>query len=143
MNNPSNPRVAIYARSSSDSNPEASIEAQVRACRDHVRRNGGVVDESLVFTDVGVGGAGTSRHGLQSVMGLADGKPAPVDVVVTQDLSRIARDVADLAHVRERLEQGGVALRAVNDGDNDTSSPGHGCADEAPSTSSIATEKRK
>ena len=55
--------VAIYARYSSDKQSEASIEDQVRRCREHIERSGGDPDRALVFSDYGISGASLQRPG--------------------------------------------------------------------------------
>ena len=54
-------RAAIYARYSSDNQREASIEDQVRICRDRIEREGWTLVE--VYSDAAVSGATTLRPG--------------------------------------------------------------------------------
>jgi site-specific DNA recombinase len=112
-------RVAIYARYSSDKQSEASIEDQVRRCRDHVALAGGDPDAAQVFTDYAVSGASLHRSGFEALMRAVDA--GAVEAIVTEDISRISRDLADSAHLFKRLQFARVPLIGVADG-IDTSS---------------------
>lgn len=114
--NLSGARVAIYARYSSDNQREASIDDQVRRCREFVERAGGVVDPNLVFADHAVSGASLQRPAFEKLMSLVNAKRREVDVVVTEDLSRVTRDFADAASVFKQLQYIGVPLLGVADG---------------------------
>lgn len=107
-------RIAVYARYSSANQREASLEDQVRRCREHVERHGGAVDEAMVFTDAAVSGASLQRAGFEAMMALIDRRA--VDVVVTEDISRISRDLADGAALFKRLQYLDVPLIGVADG---------------------------
>ena len=48
-------KAAIYARYSSDNQSEASIEDQVRNCRDHLEREGWSL--SQIYSDAAISGA--------------------------------------------------------------------------------------
>jgi DNA invertase Pin-like site-specific DNA recombinase len=114
-------RVAVYARYSSQLQREASIEDQVRRCTQHVTDHGGTVQADLVFTDSAVSGTSMHRPAFERMMNLVDAKPAKVDVIVTEDMSRISRDFADAAHIFQKLRYLEVPLVGVADG-VDTSS---------------------
>src|SRR5262245_24861022 len=103
-------RVAIYARYSSDKQSETSIDDQVRRCRDHAARCGGTVPQDLVFADYAISGAVANRPGLEKLMALATARPRKLDVILTEDVSRVSRDLADGADIFRRLQFAGVAL---------------------------------
>ncbi len=64
-------RAAIYARYSSDLQSAASIEDQIRICRECVERDGGTVVET--YTDFAISGSALrTRAGMQAL--LADGR---------------------------------------------------------------------
>ena len=81
-------RAAIYARYSSDLQSAASIEDQVRLCRERLDNE----DWTLVQTDANraISGASLLRPGLQGL--LEDARAARVDVVVAEVLDRLSRD---------------------------------------------------
>lgn len=112
-------RVAVYARFSSDRQNEASIEEQVARCRRFVEERGGALADDLTFADFAVSGASLDRPGFEALMRAVDGRR--VDAVVTEDVSRISRDVADAAAVFKQLQYLRVPLLGVGDG-IDTSS---------------------
>jgi site-specific DNA recombinase len=107
-------RVAIYARYSTDRQSETSIEDQVRRAREVITRAGGDPGKALVFPDVAVSGASMVRPGLEAMMqAVNDGH---LDVIVTEDISRISRDLADSAQIFKHLQFAGVPLIGISDG---------------------------
>jgi site-specific DNA recombinase len=120
--NLSGKNIAIYARFSSSNQREASVEDQVRVCSDHIVRAGGAVRDDLVFFDKAVSGSSLGRPGFERMMALVTAKPARIDVIVCEDLSRITRDVEDSASLFKRLQYLAVPLIGVSDGMN-TSNP--------------------
>jgi site-specific DNA recombinase len=111
-------RVAIYARYSSDKQSETSIEDQVRRARDAIAHAGGDPDRATVFSDSAISGASLDRPGFQQLMKAV--KDEKVDVILTEDVSRISRDVGDSAQFFKRLQFLGVPLVSLADG-TDTS----------------------
>ena len=72
-------RAAIYARYSSDLQREASIEDQVRLCREGVVQMGGEV--AGVYTDAAISGSHLqNRPGIQSLLDAARAHPCPFDL---------------------------------------------------------------
>ncbi len=109
-------RVALYARFSSANQRESSIDDQFRRCREYVVARGGSVAEDLVFSDSAVSGASLRRPGFERMMALVEARQ--VDTIVTEDISRISRDLADSASLFKRLQYMRVELRGVADGIN-------------------------
>ena len=107
-------RVAIYARYSSDRQSEASIEDQVRRARDAIKRAGGDPDKAEVFADFAISGSTLQRPGFEQMMKAVQEKR--VDILVTEDVSRISRDFADAAGIFKRLQFVGVPLIGLSDG---------------------------
>ena len=87
--------VAIYARFSTSNQREASIEDQVRRCRQYVERAGGRVCDEFIFPDMAISGASLARPGFERMMEFAERTPRPFVAIVTEDLSRISRDLHD------------------------------------------------
>jgi DNA invertase Pin-like site-specific DNA recombinase len=108
--------IAIYARYSTSNQREASIEDQVRRCREYVVRGGGNVRDEHLFLDMAISGASLVRPGFEAMMDLASKRPPPFAAIVTEDLSRISRDFADSASVFRRLKYLDVPLIGVDDG---------------------------
>jgi DNA invertase Pin-like site-specific DNA recombinase len=109
-------RVAIYARYSSQLQRESSIEDQVRRCVAFIVEQGGSVDKELVFSDAAVSGSSLQRPGFEKLMRLAEARPAKIDTIVTEDMSRMSRDFADSADIFRRLNYARVQLVGVADG---------------------------
>lgn len=106
--------VGIYARYSSQLQNERSIEDQVRRCRDYVSQQGGDPDSVQIFADYAVSGSSLDRRGFESLMSAAS--KHEIKVIVTEDLSRISRDIADSANVYKQLQYFGVPLIGIADG---------------------------
>ena len=114
-------RIAIYARFSSDSQREASIEDQVRRCREYIARGGGDPVAAIVYADHAISGSSLDRPSFEQLMLAVE--RGDIDLIVTEDLSRISRDTADSATVFKKLQFYGVALLSIGDG-IDTSAKG-------------------
>ena len=106
-------RAAIYARYSSDLQSAASIEDQVRMCRERAAQEGWEVVE--VYADLAIsGGHLKSRAGMQALM--ADARAGRLDVVLAEALDRISRDQEDIAAIYKRLGHADVALVTLAEG---------------------------
>jgi DNA invertase Pin-like site-specific DNA recombinase len=106
-------RVALYARYSSDSQRDASIEDQLRQGRDYAERQGWIVVES--YTDRAISGASLIRPGIQQLM--VDVQCRQFDVVLSEALDRISRDQEDVAAVYKRMRFAGVRLVTLSEGE--------------------------
>ena len=107
-------RVAIYARYSTDLQNETSIDDQARRAREAIARAGGDPSKALVFPDYAISGGSMQRPGLEALLRAVEEKR--VDVVLTEDVSRISRDMGDAAHIFKRLQFAGVPLIGLSDG---------------------------
>jgi DNA invertase Pin-like site-specific DNA recombinase len=104
---------AIYSRFSSDLQKDRSIEDQVALCRAYAERNG--VEIVLTFEDRARSGASVfGRPGLGRLMDAA--RDRAFDVLIVEELDRIARDQEDLAGIFKRLSFLGIEIRAVHSG---------------------------
>lgn len=113
--------VALYARYSSDLQRPASIDDQLRRCREYVERHGGQVRSELLFSDAARSGASLDRGGFERMMRAV--RERRVDAIVVEDMSRMSRDLADSATIFRELQYLGVTLVGVADG-VDTSGKG-------------------
>lgn len=103
-------RVAAYARYSSDSQREASLEDQLRNCREFAARQGWPAPE--VFSDSAITGARTDRPGYRKLIDRAH----EFAVVLVDDLTRLGRDNVELQMVLRRLKFAGGRVIAIADG---------------------------
>ncbi len=106
-------RVAIYARFSTEMQREASIEDQIRLCRERADREGWRIVET--FTDRAISGASMLRPGLQ---GLIDGATVGrFEIILAEALDRLSRDQADIAALYKRLSFAGVQIVTLSEGE--------------------------
>src|SRR5580765_6955107 len=101
-------RTAVYARYSSDRQSPASIQDQVRKCRECAAERQWDFQEGHIYTDEAVSGAGADRPGLLKLMAAAGQQPRPFDVLLVDDTSRLSRNMGDVARLAERLKFDGV-----------------------------------
>ncbi len=107
-------RAAIYARYSSDLQSEASIDDQVRLCKERAELDGMTVTD--VFTDYAIsGGAIRNRPGMLSLMDAA--KQGDFDMVIAEALDRISRDQEDIAAIYKRLSHADVRIVTLSEGE--------------------------
>jgi DNA invertase Pin-like site-specific DNA recombinase len=110
-------RTACYARFSSDLQRETSLEDQIRGCREYVDCHGFTWQDDQTYTDAAVSGASIEgRAGLQALLAAAASSPRPFDVVLVDDSSRVARDLADALRVLQRLRFAGVRVVYISQG---------------------------
>jgi len=106
-------RAAIYARFSSDLQNEKSCEDQISYCESWAERQGMFVVAS--FADEAVSGASAlNRPRLAGLLRMAREKR--FDVLVCEDLDRLARKQADLHRIRDELTFLGIRIMTVSDG---------------------------
>ncbi|MEQ8694527.1 MAG: recombinase family protein [Gammaproteobacteria bacterium] len=105
-------RAAIYARYSSDNQRAASIEDQVRLCKEHMTAQGWTLTQT--YTDAATSGASLIRPGIQAL--IEDAMLNRFDVIVTEALDRVSRDQADIAGLYKRLSFSGVRLQTLAEG---------------------------
>ncbi|WP_376871008.1 recombinase family protein [Albirhodobacter sp. R86504] len=105
-------RSVIYARFSTDMQRDASIEDQIRSCREHAARQGlEVVD---VYSDKAISGASLMRSGIQKL--LRDAQMSAFDVVLSEGLDRLSRNQADIASIYQKLQFRDVVIETVSEG---------------------------
>ena len=107
-------RVAFYARYSSDNQREASIEDQLRICREQAKREKWKIVGT--YKDAGISGASMIlRPGIQAL--LQDAQAGQFDIVLAEALDRISRDQADVATFYKHLKFAGVPIVTLSEGE--------------------------
>jgi site-specific DNA recombinase len=106
-------RTVIYARYSSDLQREASIEDQVRLCREWIGREGWRYLHA--YTDRAISGSSTFRPGYQQL--LQDAANGEFDIIVAEALDRLSRDLEDIAGLFKRLRFAGIRLFTLAEGE--------------------------
>ncbi len=107
-------KAAIYARYSSENQRPESIDDQISACRKLAAARGYTVDDGQIYTDVATSGARKDRTGLNAL--LRAGEQHEFEVVLIDDLSRLARNTLLMLSVLEELRFNGVRVLSVADG---------------------------
>ncbi len=107
-------RAVIYARYSSDLQSPASIEDQVRLCRERIEDENDTVIE--IYADYALsGGSLRNRPRMQAL--LAEAKGGKFDYVVAEALDRVSRDQEDVAAIYKRLRHAEVRLFTLAEGE--------------------------
>src|SRR5579859_6723586 len=109
-------KAAIYTRFSSDRQREASSEDQARNCRRRLEEEGWQLAEH--YKDEGISGATAARPAYQAMLRAASA--GAFDVLLVDDLSRLARDSIEQERAIRRLEFQGRRVIAVSDGYDST-----------------------
>ena len=104
-------RAAIYARFSTDMQRDASIDDQVRSCREFAAKQGMEVVE--VYSDRAISGASLMRSGMQKM--LRDAEAQSFDVVLSEAMDRLSRNQADIASVFQRFQFRGVMIETLSE----------------------------
>ncbi|MGC9272149.1 recombinase family protein, partial [Acidiphilium sp.] len=106
-------RTALYARFSSDQQSAASIEDQLRLCREYAARQGWTIVDS--YADRAISGASLLRPGIQELM--ADAARGRFDVVLAEGMDRLSRDQEDIAALFKRLSFASIRIVTLGEGD--------------------------
>lgn len=106
-------KVAVYARYSSDHQRDASIADQLRVCRLRAAGQGWDVIEE--YTDHGISGASLLRPGIQALM--MDAAQGRFDIVLSEAIDRISRDQEDIAGFFKRMNNRGVKIVTLSEGE--------------------------
>ena len=106
-------RVAIYARYSSDNQRDASIEDQVRICRERAESEGWHLFNC--YSDHAASGASLLRPGIQML--LSDAIAGKFDTIIAEALDRLSRDQEDIAGIFKRLSFAGVKIITLSEGE--------------------------
>ena len=105
-------RAVIYARYSSDTQREASIEDQFEVCRRYIARQGWTL--VTTYDDRAISGASRFRPGFQKL--LLDAKAGAFDVMVCEAIDRLGRKLADVADFFDQLSFHRVQVHATQIG---------------------------
>jgi DNA invertase Pin-like site-specific DNA recombinase len=108
------PKVALYARYSTDNQSVVSIEDQFRICQEHAGRERWQVVGT--YHDAAISGASVIlRPGVQSL--LQDAQRGRFDIVLAEALDRVSRDQADVATLFKHLRFAGVQIVTLAEGE--------------------------
>lgn len=108
-------RCAAYARFSSDLQRLASIEDQLRECRDLAAdREFEFLEEFVRFDEAKTGKTIVGRGGLEDLVRLAGQNPRPFDRILFDDTSRLGRNLTDTLRLVDIFTYFGVVLHFVS-----------------------------
>ena len=105
-------RAVIYARYSSDLQSDASIEDQVRVCKNLIDQNQWTFVQT--YSDHGISGASHLRPGYQQL--LADARSGNFQVVVSESIDRISRDQEHIAAFHKAMSFAGIDVITASEG---------------------------
>jgi site-specific DNA recombinase len=103
-------RAAVYARFSSDLQRSTSLDDQIGVARAFAVSHGWSLADDHVYTDAAISGASMERPGVIGLLAAAAVRPRPFDVVLVDDSSRVARDLADAVRFMQQLKFLGVRV---------------------------------
>jgi hypothetical protein len=106
-------RVTIYARYSSDNQRDASIDDQIRLCKERIAREGWTLVQ--VYRDAAVSGSSALRPEYQALLEAT--RQGEFDVAVAEALDRLSRDQEDVAALYKRLRFAGIQLLTLAEGE--------------------------
>jgi len=106
-------RAAIYARYSTDLQRDASIEDQVRLCKQRIEREGWQLVST--YTDRAQSGANHLRPGYQKL--IEDARGGEFEVVVAEALDRLSRDQEHVAALYKQLQFSQVRIITIAEGE--------------------------
>lgn len=108
-------KAVIYARYSSDSQREESIEGQIRECREYAVRNGITLLGSYI--DRALSARTADRPEFQRM--IRDSENGLFDAVLVWKLDRFSRDRYDSAHYKHLLKKNGVKVISAKENISD------------------------
>lgn len=106
----------IYARYSSNSQTEQSIEGQLRVCQQYAQQNDLLIVDTYI--DRAMTGTNDNRAAFQKM--LADSKKKQFEVVLVYKLDRFARNKYEAINNKHRLRENGVKLISAMENIPDT-----------------------
>ena len=106
-------RAVIYARYSSDLQRDASIEDQVRVCKERIKREGWLLVST--YADRAISGASHLRPGYQKL--IEDARKGEFELVVAEALDRLSRDQEYVAALYKQLQFSQVRIITVAEGE--------------------------
>jgi len=112
---------AAYIRVSTEDQTEYSPESQLKAIRDHAKREGCLIPEEYVFRDEGISGkSADKRPGFRLMIATAkEGKTPPFTAIYVWKYSRFARNQEEAIVYKNLLRRRGVDVRSISEPSGD------------------------
>ncbi|MEN9328655.1 MAG: hypothetical protein RI947_1463 [Candidatus Parcubacteria bacterium] len=107
-------KALIYCRVSSDRQVTQGhgLDSQEKLCRDYASGKG--YEIMRVFRDEGISGGFLDRPGINALLDYLDEHIKQIDIVIFDDLSRLARDIAVYLQLKNLLNKRSVKLESPN-----------------------------
>jgi site-specific DNA recombinase len=109
-------RCAAYARYSSDRQSPASIQDQLRKCREYATEQGWEVLADHIYTDEELSGSGADRPAWVKLLSAIASRPCPFEALLVDDTSRLFRNQGDAHKFKDEMRFLGVRIIAVSQG---------------------------
>lgn len=110
-------KCAIYARFSTENQREASVEDQIRRCREVATSKGWQVLDDFIMWDKAISGQSLrGRSGLKKLLEIGKSNHAPFSYIIVDDASRVARNTRDALQVAEELKFHKIGVYYVSQG---------------------------
>lgn len=106
-------RVALYARYSSENQKDSSIEQQMRLLHERVAAEGWTIAGE--YEDKALSGTNMLRPGLQRMLAASQDKM--FDIILSESIDRLSRDLADIAVMHKRLNHRGIRIITLMEGE--------------------------
>ncbi len=113
------PTAAVYARYSTDNQRETSIDDQIRRCKEYAESHNYTVPDNLIFSDSAVSGNSAKtaqRSGYAKLHAAWDA--GQFDCLITDELSRLSRSVAEISRLNDRITKTGVRFLTADGKDS-------------------------
>ena len=111
-------KAAIYTRKSKYTGKGASIENQITACKEYLKRLN--VDNFIIYEDEGFSGKSINSPKFKEMMN--DAKDKKFDILICYKLDRISRNVTDFSTLIDKLEKMKISFISVSES-FDTTTP--------------------
>jgi DNA invertase Pin-like site-specific DNA recombinase len=107
-------RVCAYARVSTDNEDQAnSYESQVRYFTEYIQQNDDWIFAGI-YADEGISGTNTKkRHSFNQM--ISDAENGMIDLILTKEVSRFARNTVDTLQITRELKKHGVHVFFMSD----------------------------
>ena len=110
-------RCAIYARYSSSNQREASIEDQIRRCRQFASSRGWEVLEEHIYVDQAISGSSLDiREAFKRLLRIALSPAPPFQYILVDDTSRVARNTREALEIFHVLSFNDIGVYFVSQG---------------------------
>jgi DNA invertase Pin-like site-specific DNA recombinase len=108
-------KCALYARYSSENQREASIEDQIRKCREFAISQNWIVLDDHIYYDKAISGSSIApRNSFKRLMDIAKSSHVPFDYILVDDTSRVARNTREALEIFEELSYNGIGVFFVS-----------------------------